>query len=182
MNTLLSTLAVLLGLYSILSLIVLVLRQKNIIDDSLPNLLLFRNQKQVVIGMTIVALVAFLGSNYYSEIVGYNPCKLCWYQRIVFFPQLFLLGLALWKRQWNVIAPYIALLSLIGLAIAGYHYYGQYIDSAVLPCEANGNAVCAFIPFGTFGFVTIPLMAFFGFLGQIALYIQWKTLGKKSAQ
>lgn len=178
MDTLLSVLALLLGLYSIFALIVFVLKKKNIIDETIPNAILLKNQKSVTIAMFIVALVAFLGSNYYSEVRGFTPCLLCWYQRILFFPQVFLLGLAIWKRQWSI-APYIALLSVIGFFIAGYHYYGQYLDASVLPCEADGSSACAFIPFGTFGFVTIPLMAFLGFFGQLALYIQWRAVTKR---
>lgn len=176
MDVFLSTLSLALGVYAVIIFAVLGLRKAHIIDDTIPNLVLFKNHQQVVIAMFVVALVAFLGSNYYSEIVGYTPCKLCWYQRILFFPQLFLLGLALWKKQWSIV-PYIALLSVIGLCIAGYHYYGQMGGVSSLPCDASGS--CTFMPFGTFGFVTIPLMAFFGFLGQLALYAQYRTLSRR---
>ncbi|MEG0381222.1 MAG: disulfide bond formation protein B, partial [Kurthia sp.] len=34
----------------------------------------------------VVALMATLGSLYFSEIRGYEPCELCWYQRIIMYP------------------------------------------------------------------------------------------------
>lgn len=34
----------------------------------------------------VVACVATLGSLYLSEILGYEPCKLCWFQRILMYP------------------------------------------------------------------------------------------------
>ena len=32
------------------------------------------------------ALAATLGSLYYSEVAGFVPCTLCWYQRILMYP------------------------------------------------------------------------------------------------
>lgn len=34
----------------------------------------------------LVSLVATLGSLYFSEVRGYEPCELCWYQRILMYP------------------------------------------------------------------------------------------------
>src|SRR5215213_8249764 len=44
----------------------------------------------------IVALVATLGSLYYSEIADFLPCRLCWFQRIAMYPlSILLLGMAI---------------------------------------------------------------------------------------
>ena len=45
----------------------------------------------------IVALVSMCGSLYYSDVLGYEPCKMCWYQRICMYPEVLLLGLALYR-------------------------------------------------------------------------------------
>ena len=34
----------------------------------------------------VTALTAMLGSLYYSEMAGFVPCTLCWYQRIFMYP------------------------------------------------------------------------------------------------
>jgi len=34
----------------------------------------------------LVSVVATLGSLYFSEISGFIPCELCWYQRILMYP------------------------------------------------------------------------------------------------
>ena len=39
-----------------------------------------------LIFISIVSLVATLGSLYFSEIRGFEPCTLCWYQRILMYP------------------------------------------------------------------------------------------------
>ena len=49
-----------------------------------------------------VALVAGVGSFLYSNIIGYIPCSLCWWQRIFLFPQIILLGMALIKKDFRI--------------------------------------------------------------------------------
>jgi disulfide bond formation protein DsbB len=134
-------------------------------------------QKHGLLLMLIVAIVATLGSLFLSDIAGWNPCKFCWLQRIFMYPQVILLSIALWKRD-HAIAPYIAGLCLVGLALASYHYYIQIYDIVVppadpaIPCDESGES-CARTPFLHLGYITIPLMAWTGFLlnllGSIAL-------------
>lgn len=117
--------------------------------------------------MLVVALVSTLGSLFLSEIAGWNPCKLCWLQRIFMYPQLILLVIALW-RQDRSIAPYILALAVIGLVIASYHYIIQLQNivasplNPATPCDASGES-CVKTPFIVFGYVTIPMMALTGF-------------------
>ena len=107
----------------------------------------------------IVSLTATLGSLYYSEIMGYTPCLLCWYQRIFVYPQVFLFGIALWKNDKRVFRYSIAL-SVIGLLIAGYHYLVQMNIFTSTACSAIGySASCSDQFFTTFGYITIPMMA-----------------------
>lgn len=112
----------------------------------------------------LVALIATLGSLFYSEIAGYEPCKLCWFQRIFMYPQVVLLGIALWKKDPGV-TRYLLALSIIGGAIAGYHYLLQIGVAPELPCSAVGYSVSCSQRFVLqFGYITIPLMAFTAFL------------------
>jgi disulfide bond formation protein DsbB len=127
--------------------------------------------------MFIVALTATSGSLYFSEIAGWTPCKYCWIQRIFMYPQVILLGIALWTRD-RKIAPYVLALSIIGIAYAAYHYYIQMYDiiasqtNPATPCDASGES-CVKTPFVHLGYITIPLMAFSAFLlnilGSIAI-------------
>ncbi len=117
----------------------------------------------------IVALVATLGSLFYSDIAGFEPCKLCWYQRIVMYPQVILFGVALWKRR-NDLADYSLALSGIGALIAGYHYLLQRGVVSAAPCSAVGYSVsCSKVFTMSFGYITIPLMAFTAFALLFAL-------------
>ncbi|HVU06741.1 MAG TPA: disulfide bond formation protein B [Candidatus Paceibacterota bacterium] len=125
----------------------------------------------------VVSLLATAGSLIYSDVIGYEPCKLCWFQRIFMYPQVILMGIALWKKH-DWMKTYGLALSCIGAAIALYHISGQY-GLAPLPCAAVGQSVsCAKEFVRTFGFITIPAMSFSAFsliATTLWLSIPWST-------
>lgn len=133
--------------------------------------LIIRNEKLIrlfaknaVLFSLVVALTATLGSLFYSEVAGYEPCKLCWFQRIFMYPQVILLGIALWKKN-GILATYNSIaLSVIGVIIAGYHYLLQIGIAPELPCAAVGYSVACSQRFVmNFGYITISMMAFTAF-------------------
>lgn len=117
----------------------------------------------------IVSLTAMLGSLFFSEVAGYEPCKLCWYQRILMYPLALLSGMAIFRKE-NWLIPYALVMSIIGQVIAAYHYFLQVgalynleVDKFA-PCSTVGySASCANIFQLKFGFITIPMMAFIAF-------------------
>lgn len=126
------------------------------------------------------ALLATLGSLYFSEIAGWSPCMKCWYQRIFMYPQVVILLVALVRKD-RMAAHSVLWLSLIGLAIAGEHYAEQVnlvlnpADPAV-PCDETGVS-CARTPFFHFGYITIPMMAASVFL--LNALLSWTVIRKK---
>ncbi len=64
-----------------------------------------------------VALTATVGSLYFSEVAGLEPCTLCWYQRIAMYPLAVILGVAAWRGDWGV-RRYAAPLAAIGAVVA----------------------------------------------------------------
>lgn len=122
----------------------------------------------------VIASVAMLGSLTYSEIIGYEPCKLCWIQRILMYPQVLVLGLVVWGKHKGSHALFDTSLglSLVGALVAGYHYLLQLGVAPALPCSAVGySASCAQRFVMQFGYITIPLMAFSAFV-LIALLLR----------
>ncbi len=121
-----------------------------------------------------VALAATLGSLFYSEIAGFTPCKLCWFERIFMYPQTILLGIALWKKDAKI-WMYSLALSVIGAVISFYHYLLQIGVVPAGSCDAVGKSVsCSKVFTMTFGYITIPLMAGTGFVLLILLAIAAK--------
>jgi disulfide bond formation protein DsbB len=142
-----------------------------VIVGAVSVLLLARNKKiigylskKAILFSFIVALLATLGSLFYSEVAGFEPCKLCWFQRIFMYPQTILLAIALGKKNEGLAVYNSLVLSLIGAAIAGYHYLLQIGAAPVLPCSAVGySAACSQRFVMQFGYITIPLMALTAF-------------------
>ena len=60
---------------------------------------LSKQKETLLLIMWTQSLIAVLGSLYYSEIVGYIPCELCWIQRIFMYPLVIIFGVALIKRN-----------------------------------------------------------------------------------
>lgn len=115
----------------------------------------------------LVALVATIGSLYYSEVRLFPPCTLCWYQRIAMYPLVFMLAIATWRGDTGI-RPYALTLSLVGLFWSGYHLLEQRVPGFA-PSVCRGPIPCniEFIPS-----FPIPLQAAIAFLLiSIALFM-----------
>ncbi len=109
----------------------------------------------------LVAATCTVGSLYYSEVMHYTPCKLCWFQRIFMYPLVVLLGIAVARKDRSVRRDVLPL-SLIGGAISIYHYQLQrFPQQRTSMCTID--APCTAKEVEQFGFVTIPMMALVGF-------------------
>lgn len=112
----------------------------------------------------LVSLAAVSGSLYFSEVADFQPCKLCWFQRIFMYPLPIILGVAIYKKlkeTWNIVFP----LALVGAIIAIYHYYFQVTGNGLLPCSTVGFSVsCSERFFTNYGYITIPWMSASAFL------------------
>lgn len=111
----------------------------------------------------VLAITGTLISLYFSEIKHFEPCHLCWYQRIMLFPLVYLLGVGAYKGDvWT--ANYAFPLVLFGLVFAGYQILIQEIPdwNPIDVCGA-GPSCAEKINIGL-GFITIPMLAFANFL------------------
>jgi len=109
----------------------------------------------------VVAATATLGSLYYSEVAGFVPCKLCWYQRIAMYPLVIVLGVATLRRDLPV-RRYVLPVVGIGGAISIYHYLLQrFPDISGASCDPT--APCTVTWVWQFHYISIPFMALSGF-------------------
>jgi len=111
-----------------------------------------------------VALAAALGSLALSGLVGYAPCKLCWYQRSFMYPLAVILPMAAWLRDRRIIRYALALV-LVGGFVALNHTILQGGGTSLIPCSAPGIGTqgCDQRFVFEFGFVTVPLMSLTAF-------------------
>jgi disulfide bond formation protein DsbB len=120
-----------------------------------------------------LATIATAGSLYYSNILQYEPCRLCWFQRIFMYPLVLILGVGLLFDDDNV-ADYALPLTMIGLPIAFYHSlvqrYSQFHSSGCSIFSVSCSTEYTFY----FGYITIPVMATIAFLGILILLWRFK--------
>jgi disulfide bond formation protein DsbB len=98
-------------------------------------------------------------SLFYSEILGFAPCSLCWVMRIFMYSQVVLFAMALWKRDRSI-ADYSIALSVFGIFVGLYQHYLQMGGAGVIPCPATLTEAsdCAARFLFELGYITFPLM------------------------
>lgn len=119
----------------------------------------------------VLVTVATSGSLYFSEVLGWDPCVMCWYQRVLMYPLVLVFGVAVVLEKTDV-EDYAIPVTLIGTGISFYHYLVQRI-------EAFQSAGCSVTQISCetqytyyFDYITIPMMAFTVFL--TVLILNWK--------
>jgi disulfide bond formation protein DsbB len=107
----------------------------------------------------LISLVATFSSFYASEILNYKPCIFCWYQRMMMFPLVIILGVAAYKRNKEVIS-YVIALPLIGAFIAFVQSISSYFHITSFFCKME----CMEESIKLFGFVDFSVASFLAFM------------------
>jgi disulfide bond formation protein DsbB len=118
---------------------------------------------QALLVAWIVAIVTTLGSLYYSEHAGFIPCELCWYQRILMYPLVIVLGVGWLRRDakaWMTAAPFV----VIGAPVSLYHWLVERVPSFAEGSSCSIVAPCTAPYFEKLGFVTLAWMCLSSFL------------------
>lgn len=111
----------------------------------------------------IVSVAATVGSLYLSEVMGFIPCRLCWFQRIFMYPQVILLGMAAYRGDRRM-ASYVLPLAIIGGLVSIYHYMEQKVPGFAELNPCTDGVPCNEDYLDWFGVITIPLMALVAFI------------------
>lgn len=124
-----------------------------------------------------LTLATIIISLYYSEVLGFEPCGLCWTIRIFSYSQFFLFVVALMKGGDRSVADYSIVLSALGLPVALYQHYLQMGGTELINCPAvSTGADCADRFLFAFGHVTFPWVAvtLFALLITVMLFVRRK--------
>ncbi len=118
----------------------------------------------------LLASISTLGSLFFSEIMQFPPCSLCWYQRIFLFPLVLIFTVSLFPFDKSVV-KYALPLAMVGWLVAFYHnlLYSGIIPESVKPCSQGVSCTEKYIEL--FGFVTIPMLSLLAFSTIIFLLI-----------
>lgn len=132
---------------------------------------------QVVLGEAgpfvalLAACVATCGSLFFSEVWGWPPCLLCWYQRILMYPLVLVLAVGILRRD-HALYTYALPLSVPGMLLALYHYLLIKTD-LFPPPPCRDGIPCDVDYLNLFGFVNIPFLALVAFaIISVAVVLQ----------
>ena len=118
----------------------------------------------------LLAAVAAAGSLFFSYVMGFAPCVLCWYQRICLFPLVLILARGLFPFDRGVV-KYALPLAVVGWLIAAYHnliYFG-IVPENLSPCSQGVSCSEEYVKL--LGFLSIPLMALLAFTAIVGLLV-----------
>jgi disulfide bond formation protein DsbB/mono/diheme cytochrome c family protein len=118
----------------------------------------------------LAAWVAASGSLYMSEVLEWEPCHWCWYQRILMYPLALILALGLIKKDRNL-PHYALLLALPGAGASVYHILLQKVPyfKAMETCATTNPCSGDYLIRLGIPFVTIPMLALMAFIVVIAM-------------
>ena len=118
----------------------------------------------------LVSLTATLGSLFFSEIMNFIPCSLCWYQRIFMYSLVFLFLTNLLFPD-DKIFKYSISLAVFGWIISIYHNLLMFgiIPEKLSPCVQGVPCSTQYINW--LGFINIPLLSFFAYTTVFILLI-----------
>ncbi|MDX4063687.1 disulfide oxidoreductase [Aliarcobacter skirrowii] len=121
----------------------------------------------------LTSLIATLGSLFFSEVMNFVPCSLCWYQRIFMYPLVFIFLANLLYPDKSVL-KYSLPLVIVGLGISIYHnlLILKIIPETLSPCVQG--VPCSVDYLNWFGFITIPFLSFIAFLTILIALIAYK--------
>jgi disulfide bond formation protein DsbB len=110
-------------------------------------------------------------SIFFSSVLEYQPCVLCWYQRICLFPLIFIFAAGLFPTFDRSVIKYALPLTIAGGLTALYHtlLYAGLIPENIQPCSQGVS--CTEKYFELFGFISIPMLSLFAFSTLVALLI-----------
>jgi disulfide bond formation protein DsbB len=136
----------------------------------------------------VVAALATGGSLFISQVAGYQPCTLCWYQRICMYPLSILLLLFAWQgERWRI--GYLLPFPLVGAGLAVYHLL--IVNGAVQDSGDCFNSLkhltgvvhgtrCKATWITEFGYVTIPILTLTSFLLLLGFFLLALTADRPS--
>src|SRR3989344_5217491 len=100
------------------------------------------------------SLAATLGSLFFSEVMKFPPCLLCWYQRIAMYPVVLIIAVSILIKDKKV-ALYV-------------------LPHSIEPCVLGVSCTTKYIEW--FGFVTIPFLSLIGFLIiDVCMIVHWRS-------
>ncbi|HET8528522.1 MAG TPA: disulfide bond formation protein B [Gaiellaceae bacterium] len=110
----------------------------------------------------VVAAIATGGSLFLSDVAGFVPCEMCWFQRICMYPLSILTLLTAWRGDTRA-ARYLLPFPVVGACVSIYHILIEnHVVATPQACQVGAGCTVKWIDY--FGYMTIPTLALTGFV------------------
>ena len=118
----------------------------------------------------IIACIATLGSLFFSEIMEFIPCSMCWYQRIFMYP-LVIIFLVNMLYPDDKVVKYAMPIALVGWLISVYHNLLMFkvIPENIVPCVQGVPCSTEYINW--LGVINIPLLSLLAYSSILILLL-----------
>lgn len=132
-------------------------------------------KKSLLYASFAIALSSTLSSLYFSEVLHFVPCILCWYQRIFMYSSAIILFVGILIKDKKNLPFYILPLSIFGLLVSFYQnlLYFNILSESASPCVLGASCTAKFIHL--FGFLDIPQLSFLSFFMITAFMLVYKN-------
>ena len=126
----------------------------------------------------LIAFAAALGSLFFSYVMEFAPCVLCWYQRICLFPLVVILARGLFPFDRHAV-KYALPLTAAGWLLAAYHclIHAKLVPASMQPCAKGVSCTEEYLDL--FGFLSIPLLSLIAFTALLFILITLKRRSPK---
>ncbi|AIL63582.1 MULTISPECIES: disulfide bond formation protein B [Pseudomonas] len=119
----------------------------------------------------LLALASTLAVLFVGEVMGQEPCVLCWFQRAFMFPLAIILAIACYRSDFAVWRYALPLAIGGGLVALGHSLlYAGLLPQPIVPCTATGPS-CTDAGMTLFGVVPLPLLALAAFMSISVLLL-----------
>lgn len=109
----------------------------------------------------VISLTALFSSLYYGEVLHFEPCRLCWYQRIAMFPMALFLGIAFYKEDFKIARCCMPLIA-IGAFLSFYQSMSQIFPTLEITSLCGEATSCTTSGIG-------PYLSFLAFAALLVL-------------
>ncbi len=106
--------------------------------------------------LRVLLVGAVLGSFTYEYVLGYEPCMLCWYQRIAIF-SLAILSFTANIKNSALLKKQMLIISIAGFLVAIFHNIIDRFPTVGEVCGAGPSCLVRYV--NEFGFITIQFMS-----------------------
>jgi disulfide bond formation protein DsbB len=127
----------------------------------------------------IIAAISMGGSLFFSDVMEFPPCSMCWYQRIAMYPLVFIFLAGLFPLDRNVLR-FSTPLVIVGWLLALWHnlLHWEIVPETATPCREGVSCSTVYIDWGI---ITIPLLSLIAFsMIGVLLFIYSRSLQDKS--